>query len=237
MSSPAWFVTLTYAPDKVPENGSLVPRDITLFVKRLRKAHPERRISYYVAGEYGETTARPHYHAVLYGARFLDRDVRTTRHNAPVYKSESLERCWGLGLCEFTPLTYGAARYCASYVRKKLRIQDHPDHYTRVDPRTGELVDLEREYGRMSRRPAIGRRWIERFWRDVYPKDYVVMDGMELKPPRYYDKWMDNHHPRVMFDVRRKRMEEIKDVDVLTLQARERTHLGRISLFEGRGAV
>lgn len=235
--SPAWMVTLTYSPEKVPDHGTLNPRDPTLFVKRLRRKFPEERISYYLCGEYGETTARPHYHAVLYGARFLDRDELTSRHGAPVYRSDSLEAAWKNGLCEFTGLTYGAARYVAAYVRKKVRQRDDPNHYVRVDPRTGELVELEREYGRMSRRPALGRRWIERYWRDVYPRDFVVMDGQEMKPPRYYDKWMEAHHPRIMLDVKQRRVEELVELEEATLEGMEKSHHARVALFQGRSAV
>jgi len=235
---PAWFVTLTYAPEKVPAYGSLAFRDVTLFVKRLRRMYEGGpHISYYLAGEYGDHTARPHYHAVLYGPKFLDRSLYTYRHDAPVYKSGELEMAWKLGLCEFTPLTYAAARYCASYVRKKVRKGDDEDAYARVVPGTGELVELERESARMSRRPAIGKRWIERYWKDVYPRDAVVIDGMELKPPRYYDRWLEKHHPKVMLDVRQARYDESRDISVATLEAKEKAHKYKVHLNEGRAAI
>lgn len=235
--SPAWFVTMTYSPEKVPEYGTLDPTDPTLFLKRLRGAHEGQRISYYLAGEYGERTARPHYHAVLYGPRFLDRELFTHRSGAPVYKSESLEVLWSHGLCELTGLTYAAARYVAGYVRKKVRQRDDPDHYTRVDPSTGELVQIEKEYGRMSRRPAIGLRWIERFWTDVYPRDFVVMDGTPLKPPRFYDKWMEKHHPDVMLAVKEQRLKDIKEFSSEELIMKEKVHRAKVALFQGRDAV
>jgi len=230
------MVTLTYAPEKVPEYGSLEPRDPTLFLKRAR-ADWGSRLSYYLCGEYGERTFRPHYHVVLYGVPFMDRDIIDVRHDAPVFRSDQLESWWKLGLCEFTGLTYGAARYVAAYVRKKVRQRDVPEHYTRVDPSTGELVQLRREYGVMSRRPAIGRAWIERNWRDVYPRDFVVMDGKELRPPRYYDKWMDENHPRVMMEVREKRYEELVELSAKQLESKEKVHEAKVDLFQGRHAV
>lgn len=235
--SPAWFVTLTYAPESIPENGSLAARDCTLFLKRLRKAEEPARVSYYLAGEYGETEARPHYHAVLFGPEFLDRDRLVDRHGAPVYRSDSLEALWGHGICEFTGLNYAAARYVASYVRKKVSARDGPEHYTRVVPQTGELVELDREFARMSRRPAIGRRWIERYWRDVYPRDFVVMDGCELKPPRYYDKWMEENQPEIMMEVREKRWEDLVEMTPEELASKERVHEAKVSLFQRRDAV
>lgn len=195
---------------------------------------PQTRISYYLCGEYGDQTQRPHYHSVLYGPHFLDRDLLTVRNDAPVYRSDSLEMAWGNGICELTGLNYKAARYVASYVRKKVRQRDDPNHYARVDPGTGEVVDLQREYGRMSRRPAIGRRWIERFWRDVYPRDFVVMDGFPLKPPRYYDKWMDQNQPRIMGDVREQRYQDIEEIGDEKLIMMERCHRAKVELFQGR---
>jgi len=235
MCPPSWMVTLTYAPEKLPEYGTLVPRDVQLFLKRAR-ADWGSRISYYACGEYGDQTQRPHYHLALFGLPFFDRDLHTTRNKAPVYRSDQLEGWWKLGLCEFTGLTYGAARYVAAYVRKKVRQRDAPEHYTRVDPGTGELVSIAREFGRMSRRPALGRKWIERNWRDVYPRDFVVMDGVELKPPRYYDKWMEVNQPSVMMAVKEQRLVDLVEIGDEQLIMREKVHRAKVALFQGRSA-
>ena len=60
------YITLTYNDDHLPANGSLQPRDLQLFWKRLRKARTPG-IRYYACGEYGDQTARPHYHAIIFG--------------------------------------------------------------------------------------------------------------------------------------------------------------------------
>ena len=59
------FVTLTYDDEHLPSDRSLVPRDLTLFFKRLRKDLGDRKIKYYACGEYGDTFGRPHYHAII----------------------------------------------------------------------------------------------------------------------------------------------------------------------------
>ena len=69
----AWFVTLTYDDGSLPDNGSLDPRDLQLFLKKLRRKH-RRKLRYYACGEYGDASDRPHYHLVLYGPELLDRD-------------------------------------------------------------------------------------------------------------------------------------------------------------------
>lgn len=233
----AWFATLTYNDRNLPQHGSLDPEGVRLFLGRLRKKFPPKSLSYYLCGEYGESNQRPHYHAVLLGPRFLDRDRLPDRDGTPLWASETLERAWGLGFVELTTMSYNAAAYVAGYVRKKIRHRDEPEAYDRVDPETGEIVGIEREFARMSRRPAIGKRWIERYWRDVYPSDFVVMDGREVRPPRYYDKWMDEHQPLVMEEVRHQRWLDAEEIGDEKLIMKERVHRARVALFQGRDRV
>ena len=120
---------------------------------------------------------------------------------------------------------------------KKVHRKVNPHAYTRVNPLTGELVELHEEFSRMSTRPAIGRRWIERYWEEVYPRDSVVLNGREQKPPRYYDKWMDQHHPEVMMLVREKRYEESQDLSSYSLAAKEKIHEARVGLYQKRDTI
>lgn len=68
-SANAYFVTLTYSEDNVPTDGLvnvLRRRDCQLWMKRLRKRIEPNRIRYFLCGEYGSKTLRPHYHAILF---------------------------------------------------------------------------------------------------------------------------------------------------------------------------
>lgn len=243
----SWFATLTYSDENLPgyrpysevPPGSLDPKDPRLFLARLRKSFPPRSLSYYLCGEYGEDSDRPHYHAVLFGPEFLDRELHTRRHGAPVWIAQAVQDAWGMGITEVTPLTIEGARYTAGYVRKKVRRKDARARlaYERVVPETGEVVNLVPEFSRMSRNPAIGKRWIERYWRDVYPRDVVVVDGQEVRPPRYYDKWMDQHYPAIMDEVRAKRAEEVVQIDDEQLLVSEKVHQARMSLFSPRATL
>jgi len=72
------FLTLTYDYDNLPFiNGkpTLVKKHYQLFLKRLRKALPTRKIKYVLCGEYGDEKGRPHYHAILFGITKLDVDT------------------------------------------------------------------------------------------------------------------------------------------------------------------
>lgn len=78
-SSSSLFVTLTYDTRTVPmvTNGmSLSKEDVQKFFKRLRKQHQKNkrhgRIKYYLAGEYGGHTYRPHYHIILFNSHYAD---------------------------------------------------------------------------------------------------------------------------------------------------------------------
>lgn len=247
----SWFVTLTYSDENIPDYGSLDPQDFRGFIRALRREHKVGSISYFGCGEYGELTQRPHYHAVLFGPEFLDRYVIPSDSAFKVWRSASLERFWPHGLSELGTVTRSSASYVAGYVRKKVARKVNGDHYTRVDPDTGELVELEKEFSRMSLRPAIGKRWLRRYWQDVYPRDFVVVDGGEYKPPRYYDKLMDEDcgkdepcfagsceiHKRMMMEVREKRYEEMEDLDEYTLNAKRVKHERRIEMYGQRVGI
>lgn len=234
---PPMFVTLTYEDKRIPENGSLAPEDFRLFIKRLRRFNSGRRLTYYGCGEYGSVTDRPHYHAVLFGADFPDRIEYTRRNGAPVWVSEALGALWPSGLHELTASTPATAAYVAGYVRKKVSKRYNRTHYSRVNPLTGELVEIQQEFSRMSRRPAIGRRWIEQFWRDVYPRDFVVIEGRPMKPPRYYDKWMEDNQPEVMEEVRYQRYLDAEHIGDEKLIMKEKVHRARVDLFQPRSAI
>jgi hypothetical protein len=237
MHDTAWFLTLTYDNERIPINGSLNPHHLRAFFKTLRRDRPAKTTSYYACGEYGDTTKRPHYHAVLFGAPFLDKYLWRDHPTAPVWRSQSLESYWPHGHSEFSTVTPASAAYVAGYVQKKLTNRQNPDAYLRVDDETGELFEITPEFNRMSLRPAIGRRWIEKYWRDVYPLDRVVMKGREYRPPRYYDKWMDDHHPDIMIQVRLKRDQEAEYLPDEKLTGMETNHKARNALFSKRNKV
>lgn len=245
----AWFVTLTYDDKHLPDNGSLVTEDLRDFHQSVRSSIG--KCSFYGVGEYGDQFSRPHYHTVLYGPQFEDRFPVPDRDGAPVWVSQTLDSYWKhRGKAEFSAVTMGSASYVAAYVRKKLTARENPDLYSRVDPFTGELFQVLPEFASMSRRPAIGKRWIQKNWRDVYAHDSVVVDGIEAKPPRYYDKWMsqdhsemqDNtcrsgeckEHRELMLEVQYNRWDPDFDDSAYKRSAREAIHKARIGLFQER---
>lgn len=129
----AGFVTLTYDDSHLPTGGSLVKRDLQLFLKRLRTSIYPVQVRYFGVGEYGEQTFRPHYHLVLYGLG---------RENHQV-----INQAWGLGLIHIGDVTMNSIQYVAGYVTKKMTSKDDP----RLEGRTPE-------FSLMSRNPGIGKK-------------------------------------------------------------------------------
>lgn len=114
------FVTLTYADENLPKNRSLSPRDVQLFWKRLRK-NLDYKIRYWLCGEYGDKTFRPHYHAIICGLKKEDTHL--------------VHKAWGLGITEVKPAYTGSFYYVSGYVTKKLgAVKDWKTKYPNLVP-------------------------------------------------------------------------------------------------------
>lgn len=123
----AVFVTLTYDNAHLMHDEFGDPvlhvRDVQLFFKRLRKKFPDKRIRFYLAGEYGPKTHRPHYHAIIYGLSledFPDLEVFDCNElGQPYYRSDSFGCIWSLGYIMMSPVTQKTCAYVARYCCKK----------------------------------------------------------------------------------------------------------------------
>lgn len=199
------FITLTYSDSFLPSGGILRLDDFQRFMKRVRKRYSEKSIRFFHCGEYGPKLGRPHYHALLFGHDWDDKRPHKQERGNVWYRSEQLSSLWGLGHCLSGAITYQSAAYCARYVMKKVTGPDAEEHYSRVDPETGEIIELPPEYVTMSRRPGIGADWIKKYHSDVYPNDFVVVNGRRFKPPKYYDKFMEWYDPEMLEDCKSRR--------------------------------
>lgn len=191
------FITLTYDAAHLPANGTLFHRDFQLFIKRLRKKYGAG-IRYFMCGEYGEKGGRPHYHACLFNFDFSDRKLwRKSFDGSNLYISESLNELWkdgtgnSIGFTTVGDVTFESAAYVARYITKKKFGAEAETHYEFADG-SGEIVgSRNREYCAMSRRPGIGRPWIEKYFKSTYATDSVVMRGKEMRVPKAYDRWYE----------------------------------------------
>lgn len=188
------FLTLTYDEKQLPPEGHLVPRDLQLFFKRLRKhanssgsgLNRDRRygIRYLSCGEYGERNGRPHYHALLFNCGFSDQKRYGGTEEHRLYTSETLARLWTKGRHTFGKATPAAANYIAQYNLKKQGGEDvDEDGVWRPAP-----------FIRVSLRPAIGRTWLEKYSKDLQ-KGFITSDGRPSAIPRYYMKKLKELQP------------------------------------------
>lgn len=178
------FITLTYAKETYPHDGSLRKRDLQLFFKRLRRnldrLNEGRSVRYFACGEYGDRTQRAHYHCVLFGLE------------AGIGLEKLIESSWGNGWITVAPLSAQRSSYVARYTTKKLR--------------GGVPPGRAPEFALMSRRPGLGMQFVERLADAVKrqivplgdPKDghpvlnlwrgYVHVDGRFYPASRYFRK-------------------------------------------------
>lgn len=130
------FVTLTYADENLPktEKGlpTLCPKDVTNWLKRMRKKCSFR---YFLVGEYGDKTWRPHYHLSMFGISAADQPV--------------LQKEWKHGYVHAAEFNWETAQYTAGYVVKKLTKPDGTFGGVGLDGR-------KPEYSRKSNRPGLG---------------------------------------------------------------------------------
>ena len=180
------FVTLTYDDENLPYGETLVRSDFQKFMKRLIK-NSRKKIRLFYCGEYGGETYRPHYHACLFGYRPDDPELFSTNGEYKLYTSKFLTKTWGLGHASFGELTFETAAYTARYCTNKITGEAAKHHYETMDPETGEIVERVPEFSGSSLRPGIGAPWLEKYGRDTYEKDAVILNGKAMKPPRFYD--------------------------------------------------
>lgn len=174
------FITFTYDDDHLPfsENGypDLNRRHHQNFMKRLRKylhenrfkykITPNTKLKYYMCGEYGDQSGRPHYHSILFN---LPREL--------IEDQSHIERLWGHGGVQVAVCNVKTIAYVTKYIDKRLykNTQDGLD-------------DRELEYSAMSKR--LGSNWITdakiKHYKK-YKRPYIVVeDGKKLSMPRYY---------------------------------------------------
>lgn len=231
------FLTLTYSDEALPVSGSLNKKHFQDFMKRLRKARPGSRIRYFHCGEYGETTHRPHYHALLFGEDFARSRRPSPTQGNQLWRSEELDRLWGHGHCSIGAVSFQSAAYVARYVMKKVTGEAAEAHYRRIDPETGEVHELLPEYITMSLKPGIGQEWFDRFGTtDVFPQDFIALKGGgKAKVPRYYDKQLPEDELR---DIKARRIaaahtpERKWDSTPQRLQVRETVKQAQVSFLK-----
>jgi hypothetical protein len=173
ISNSSNFITLTYEEDSLPVTGdgeiTLCKRDVQKFVKRLRKhietyTEKKNQVKYYICGEYGTQTDRPHYHCILFGLPSL-----YTRDN------NLLSSIWGLGNLKIDPCNTATIRYVTKYIMKKVGAES-------LSPtRQPEFSLMSKGMGASFLTPKTVS-----FYKEKLIPYLIVEDGVKISMPRYY---------------------------------------------------
>lgn len=219
-----WFITLTYDDDHVPgmilKTGEIMRKvqytwkpgekrptsvqillyeDIQKFLKRLRKKHVGK-MRYFIAGEYGEQTARPHYHMILYGWKPTDLENLYKIHHNGYYTSKWLYDLWGMGqiqIAQAVPETY---RYVAGYVTKKMYEIDGKKANTYYE------LGQPKPFACMSLKPGLGDKYYQEHKAEIWRQGYIqCSNGKRAQIPRYYEKQMEAENPQRLWRIKQNR--------------------------------
>ena len=202
------FIPLEYCDPNTGEyfsnpQGTLSPRDVELFLKRVRKHLPPKTLRYFLVGEYGDKNARPHYHICIFG---YGEEI------PPI-----LERAWidtisgyPLGFIDRKscgPINGQNARYTVGYTLKKLTKAND----TRLEGRYPEFIRNSK---------GIGMEFAKRFAASINNKSglaHILATGDIPRSVRFDGKWwpLDRY-------LREKILEELGIKDVILQKGTER---------------
>lgn len=160
----AW-VTMTYNDENLPTTDyiadswsrpTLKRSDVDHFLRNLRNRLKKkgRTFRYFLAGEYGDKTRRPHYHAILFNVDGTDyyRHENYIRKYGTISDSADddfadIYRSWPFGFVKIGNVEKGGVDYCLSYVTKKIAKSEEDDI---------RLQYVEKEFSSKSRGLGIG---------------------------------------------------------------------------------
>lgn len=161
-STGALFVTLTYDQKHMPSDYALSKKHVQDYMKRLRKRDGTNKIRYYLTGEYGSKSGRPHYHVLLFN---------TTEEHARNAWTDS--RGKSIGIIHFGKITMASIAYCTKYlVQPELKIEGK-----------------QKPFALMSRGYGIGAHYLTDemvAWHKEDDRNYIVSDKKKIRLPRFY---------------------------------------------------
>lgn len=171
------FVTLTYDDKYLPVSKHNIPTlrktHIKSWIKKIRKTYP--KIKYYLSGEYGDTSNRPHYHAIIFGMSIKDCSINGYH---------KWQKCSSLGfhveMC--IPETIS---YVAKYILKKLHGKSKKLY---------EIQDIEPPFALMSK--SLGLNYLLDN-RDILLHNQCILspNGKKFPLPKYYVEKLGIEYP------------------------------------------
>lgn len=178
----AYFVTFTYNTDHVPITArgfmSLQKSHVQNFFKTLRNyatkhKYNQGKITYYLCGEYGSKTNRPHYHAIIF--------------NAPI---NGIEKSWQYGDIHIGDVNEASVGYTLKYMCKD---PTNPIPAHKNDDRLPIFSLMSKGIGANYLTTA-KKSWHKK---DLQQRMYIpIADGKKIAMPRYYKEKIYNQTER-----------------------------------------
>lgn len=244
----SYFVTLTYDNEHLPlsevvddetgeinYNATLVKRDLSAFMKRLRRAYEysgkENKLRFYGCGEYGSQTLRPHFHIIIFGLELDKDDLTLYRRNFAgdlLYNSKLISKCWKNGFSVVGDVTWQSCAYVARYIMKKHLGKD-ADFY--------ERFGIEPEFTLMSRNPGIARDFYEDNKERIFNEDFVSIPtkegALKVYPPPYFEKLFEVDFPdQDVCERKERRKQSMIDKKNLILERTDNNYLDYLKVKE-----
>lgn len=108
------FLTLTYNDENLPFNGKVSKRECQLYIKRLRK-NLGFKFRYFISSEYGHANGRPHYHALLFGVPYTQRQSKI---------ATIILKSWNKGFIKVGKVNLKTINYVTKYSLKGSSYED-----------------------------------------------------------------------------------------------------------------
>jgi hypothetical protein len=184
------FITLTYSDEYLPipphikTNGkpTLVKKHTQDFWKRLRKNSNSKNLKYYICGEYGERTKRPHYHAIVFN---LD---------AKYQNEQFISDTWQLGqTLSYFNVNEQMLRYTTKYVMKNA---SNNQYGTNGDNRQPQFSLMSKGIGKSFLTPQMKKHIQENLLPTVH------IQGIPTAIPRYYKDKIFDDDDKVLLSVK-----------------------------------
>lgn len=197
-----FFVTLTYEDDQLPyvelDDGlyeaTLNRKQVQDYVKRLRK-RTGAKFKYYLCGEYGGHTARPHYHCIFFSDNQMDEtDISL--------EWRSIQDGCLLGHCYFGDVRSASIKYVVGYLNK-LEVWSPDDRRQKPFSNMSKGIGLS----------ALDSQMVKRIKNGVATEEeFIYFEGYKISVPRYFrDKVFPEGIERVLPPARKFTSEDIRN--------------------------
>lgn len=164
----ACFTTLTYNDENVPWTKfppikqTLCKEHVIKWLKRLRWHH-QKPLKFFIAGEYGDITHRPHYHAIAFGISI--NEMKTLGN-----------RLWGMCL----PTCFVVEKCIPSTIEYTAKYLIYDDPTIGIDGR-------EKPFSLKTK--SLGKEWAIKNAKTLRENLYIThYNGIKIPIPRYYRK-------------------------------------------------